>query len=844
MKDLYQTLTKRENLFYFLLLIFPIVFPKYLSSLFDKYINDLIFNNIHSSPLTDFVFLLIGILFIIPCFLKLQFGYHFNRTKIILLFILSFWYLQIRCNIAWSFTSFYYYEGIKYSDVPLMIAGFNILCFLIIEIKRISLKEILTITYLSILRLKLKSVKRGVILILRLRRNKSNNIVLNRFIPERINTEQDILGRTDYANSIAENIANSYPTEKESYAIAITGKWGSGKTTILKLIQKVLIEQGRIVIEFHPWRNHESKNLINNFFDLLNNELGEYDPQLGNKLALYAKQLVSVEDNSFFKSIDFVMRTIFGSLSIDELYEQINNSLSKIDKQIIITVDDIDRLDAQELIEVIKLIRSSSNFKNLVFLVAYDKEYVINTLREQSKYNMNDYLEKIILAEFNIPSYEPERLIMEFKNELLISFDNPNYKKSIEDYFKFQTESVNTIVKQCITSVRDIRRFTNAFKVTYSLIKENVVFGEFLNLELIKFKHKSIYDFIENNHHEFCEEQQNLGLFDERQYNIVPIRQLNVIELSKLWENNVLVANKDMRMVSCLFSFDENHLKSETKNNYRKNRLIDAPNSSIRNGINIINYFGYRITDSQIGNEEFRKILFGSSELWNDKLKIWENNYQFEQVTKHILSIESIASKEQYKAIQNFIILLRSKSNIYSERYRNLLMYKYWISYSPDFKEETIEILNAKFPQDSLLKNEFIEYIYHQIKYYELPTNEFITSYELSEIYKSNCKKYLEYLDPKKKEILINLPNFISVVKNSSLLDKFSKDEILRKMCTLDTLNDDLAVCLVEKINSKESFNWELYHSLFDHPTDFDTFMKKVNPRIRKEIQMIKDKST
>lgn len=781
-KYLYQSLTKRENFFYFLLLIFPIVFPKYLSSLFDKYINDLIFNNIHSSPLTDFVFLLIGILFIIPCFLKLQFGYHFNRTKIILLFILSFWYLQIRCNIAWSFTSFYYSEAIKYSDVPLMIAGFNILCFLIIEIKRISLKEILAITYLSIFRLKLKSVKRGVILLLRLRRNNNNNTVLNRFIPESINIENEILGRKDYANSIAENIANSYPTEKESYAIAITGKWGSGKTTFLKLIQNELIKKERIIIEFHPWRNHESKNLINNFFDLLNNELGEYDPQLGNKLGLYAKQLASIDDNAYFKSIDFILRTIYGSISTDSLYDEINKAIAKLKKQIVIFIDDLDRLDCQEILEVIRLVRSSSNFKNMVFVVAYDKDFVVKALQKLSNGVNDTFLEKIILAEFNLPAFEEERLYASFK-ESLISTLGAKYHGEINDYFELQNHYVEGILKKCIFSIRDVTRFANSFKINFQQIESQVLFCDFLNLELIKFKHFEIFQFLKQNY---------LSLLAKPK-SFYPLTSLNKENFDLLWKNNNLRNKEKKNLVETLF------LPRNQASSKKVERLIHGNEKpdldwnvinarSIKVGINYINYFGLRLADVQIGNVEFEKILHLDDEELKNRLDELKRTNQIEQVVQKVLAIypKNVKDKIHYKQLQKLKIILQTMVDV---KYTQLLEGSFCLLFTNQFKTETIEILRECEIKSCLNKIYIIESIW-----FHNPTNEYInTGYiEKETLISLADEQYLFYFN--NCEILpmqlgkmierITDSGFLSAEKISQykgeirkLYDRWSKDE-------------------------------------------------------------------
>ena len=50
-------------------------------------------------------------------------------------------------------------------------------------------------------------------------------------------------------------------------------------------------------------------------------------------------------------------------------------------------------MESGEILEVLKLIRNNANFPHLKFIVAYDKEYVTNQIREITK--KDGYLNKI-----------------------------------------------------------------------------------------------------------------------------------------------------------------------------------------------------------------------------------------------------------------------------------------------------------------------------------------------------------------------------------------------------------------------------------------------------------------
>ena len=53
--------------------------------------------------------------------------------------------------------------------------------------------------------------------------------------------------------------------------------------------------------------------------------------------------------------------------------DKINTAIKRLPKRIIVIIEDFDRLLANEIIEVFKLIDGNASFTNLIFITAYDK---------------------------------------------------------------------------------------------------------------------------------------------------------------------------------------------------------------------------------------------------------------------------------------------------------------------------------------------------------------------------------------------------------------------------------------------------------------------------------------
>ncbi len=211
---------------------------------------------------------------------------------------------------------------------------------------------------------------------------------------------EDSFGRTLTAQEVIDRIFKT-KHQKSSLAIGITGEWGSGKTSFLRLIKGELENVGFLnkhnvketdfeVIDFNVWLSSTPKQIIKNFFDLLKNRLKKYDPGLSGIINTYVRTILS---NSKYTIWSALYDKVFHTEDFQTEYDQLNKRIKNIDKKIIVFIDDFDRLDGQEILEVLRLIRNTANFSNTVFVCAYDHEYVAKTLGKEVE-KPEAYIEK------------------------------------------------------------------------------------------------------------------------------------------------------------------------------------------------------------------------------------------------------------------------------------------------------------------------------------------------------------------------------------------------------------------------------------------------------------------
>lgn len=82
--------------------------------------------------------------------------------------------------------------------------------------------------------------------------------------------------------------------------------------------------------------------------------------------------------------------------------DKVSKALKKLDKPLIVVLDDIDRLSTPEIRDIFKLVRLTASFPNIIYILAFDRVRVEQALGEQG-ISGRDYLEKILQLVADLP---------------------------------------------------------------------------------------------------------------------------------------------------------------------------------------------------------------------------------------------------------------------------------------------------------------------------------------------------------------------------------------------------------------------------------------------------------
>ena len=288
---------------------------------------------------------------------------------------------------------------------------------------------------------------------------------------------EDLLRRVTFASRIADILAAS--KVREGRVFAIRGSWGQGKSSLKNLIIEQLDGKSPQTpwLEFNPWQWGSGDAIARApFLHMAANLGGKNTPvpapraatvrkygaivggaggRLGNPgddkssaltwvgggtatvLGLWGVTLTSETVTGFLPYVLLVggllalAGRIVGWLGRDrsseplsDVRKDLEDRLLKLERPLIIFVDDIDRLEQDQIRLVFRQIKVNANLPNIVFVLLYQPSIVETALREVAGEDGAAYLEKIVQANFDLPALPADKIFRIFSEQLALLLDH------------------------------------------------------------------------------------------------------------------------------------------------------------------------------------------------------------------------------------------------------------------------------------------------------------------------------------------------------------------------------------------------------------------------------------
>lgn len=351
---------------------------------------------------------------------------------------------------------------------------------------------------------------------------------------------EDRLRRADFADRIA--CVLSELCVREGRVFAIRGGWGFGKSSLKNLITEKLDTRQEVDwLDFNPWQWGDSAAIARALFSQIADRLGSehskaalaradalrrYGAILSGAGAPLKKAgdsshhisavLTNISVIAVASAIGFDLPTVatvaaalaflsvvtspLGRLlshlgrdrrndSLDKIREALEARLCELDHPLVVFVDDIDRLEPEQIRLLLRQVKANANLPNIVFVLLFQTSIVERALDPLADGDGRAFLEKIVQTCFDLPAV-PASIVHRIFGEELSVLAGP-YATEANGFS--QTRWGNAFagcIQPLLHNMRDARRLISSIAVHMPLHVDSDVFEvnivDFLLLETLR----------------------------------------------------------------------------------------------------------------------------------------------------------------------------------------------------------------------------------------------------------------------------------------------------------------------------------------------------------------------
>lgn len=309
----------------------------------------------------------------------------------------------------------------------------------------------------------------------------------------------DCLGYRPFAKNIA-TILDNATTREDCLVLGIHGEWGSGKTSAINLVVKELEKKQKklykypkklelfspfssfvpdgiptrtTIIHFSPWLFSNQENLTTAFFHELEKQLDNTWGNIKGFLKVIAAlTLPSLEALSYLNpttsklvgnTTQHLIKNLQKRPSLEQAKQALNKALKAQKRPILIIIDDIDRLPADEMRQIFRMVKSVADLPYVTYLLGFDRKIVKRALEKDTDLEGPEWIEKIVQGSFDLPIILQSRLTKYFdkqlKNKLPDLYDrfhcNPIIENLLNPFFE-------NLIYPYLTTPRQVNRLINS----------------------------------------------------------------------------------------------------------------------------------------------------------------------------------------------------------------------------------------------------------------------------------------------------------------------------------------------------------------------------------------------
>ena len=577
---------------------------------------------------------------------------------------------------------------------------------------------------------------------------------------EESDVKYDLLNRTAIINNLYNVVVRSFPSK--SFTIGLNGKWGSGKTTIINnVLNKMDINKESskyLIVKFDPWMFNDEKTMLESFLDKILNTMN-FNISVSNKNEIIQEVITSIFPSNYHSLIKYILNEIRSPKVQPDITNIVNDYLESNKKKLLIIIDNLDRIDGEKALFLIKCLDTVLNFENTINILLYDEEIINNVLNDKFNFSAK-YMEKLVQLKVEIPIID-----------------------------KYTLDNIKNVVS------------TN---LVYNG-KRIIAFGneelyEFDNLRELKRYMNSIISLTIDTHSEL----------NSNDYTLLKYIQLKCPELYyEIWNNKKYYVLYDRRYDSELYTFDYSTLNKKAKDYFNKLYQVEKYKEYLKYVEKIFpNMANSKKTNYDIFSNYINESEYSESVLNNRASNARYFSYYFTDEENDFMRLKKdvVESLSQINESDDFFNELESKIKSYNPDELKVFLEIFYLSMDGVSKDKSFVLLNCL--------TSLLPYTKNRIMFAELDSKQrlfVIIAKLLSQITKTEYSKYKKQYINNYKELstISSIKYWIDANKEKGINYNFDFEELYNDLC-FSILNKNIDIYNAN--NYMRGNVWALYH--------------------------------
>lgn len=285
------------------------------------------------------------------------------------------------------------------------------------------------------------------------------------------NKEQLFPTRKREVEYISYYLKNYIKQIDEPFAISINAKWGEGKTSFANVLKKEMKED-YLIIDLQPMVTDTKEGLLKYFLGSLSGYFKFYGlyiecfPSIQNYFKTVIKlidkeNVLEIEDDTDIEDYDFRVR-------YNDLQEQIYKLVNESGKDILIVIDDFDRIDEEAKYEILTFIKEIVYFKKVKVLILMDYLHILKDNQEKGDIITCTFLEKFINKRFDLSILNPDEIWKYYKDhpiEVRKVNGEDKLSKELDKLSKNIYEEINSFIEKITKKEEKLNGYLSKYDI-------------------------------------------------------------------------------------------------------------------------------------------------------------------------------------------------------------------------------------------------------------------------------------------------------------------------------------------------------------------------------------------